>query len=169
MTLRSGGPDYAPLRTFRDDDLLDPGSDPVMAVMGALASLNEGERVVARLLLRSLGPDWAGAHEAFKQGGGPQQSRPRRTSAGQPGARWGGGPEDGGAGPRGSCRNAGLFLVPGWRDPQGRAAGHRGRVGPGGRGLGVGPVSGAHGPGSWTRFSVREKVSRGSLSMPRSR
>ena len=65
MTLRSAGPEYAPLRTFRDDDLLDPGSDPVMAVMGALSSLNEGERVVARLLLRSLGPDWAEAHQAL--------------------------------------------------------------------------------------------------------
>ena len=28
LTLRSGGPEYLPLRTFRDDDLLDPGSDP---------------------------------------------------------------------------------------------------------------------------------------------
>ena len=32
MSLRSGGPDYVPLRTFRDDDLLDPGSDPLIAV-----------------------------------------------------------------------------------------------------------------------------------------
>lgn len=85
MTLRSGGPGYAPLRTFRDDDLLDPGSDPVMAVMGALASLNEGERVVARLLLRSLGPDWAGAHQIHQPGGGPQQSRPGAPPE-QPGA-----------------------------------------------------------------------------------
>ena len=28
MTLRADGPEYVPLRTFRDDDLLDPGSDP---------------------------------------------------------------------------------------------------------------------------------------------
>ena len=51
-----------PLRTFRDDDLLDPGSDPLIALMGALSALYEGERVVARLLLRSLGPDWSQAH-----------------------------------------------------------------------------------------------------------
>ncbi len=63
MTLRSSGPDYAPLRVFRDDDLLDPGSDPLLALMGALSDLNDGERVVARLLLRSLGPDWAEAHQ----------------------------------------------------------------------------------------------------------
>ena len=62
MTLRSGGPEYLPLRTFRDDDLLDPGSDPLIALLGALSDLNEGERVVARLLLRSLGPDWSQAH-----------------------------------------------------------------------------------------------------------
>ena len=27
VTLRADGPEYVPLRTFRDDDLLDPGSD----------------------------------------------------------------------------------------------------------------------------------------------
>ena len=62
ITLRAGGPEYVPLRTFRDDDLLDPGSDPLIALMGALSALYEGERVVARLLLRSLGPDWSQAH-----------------------------------------------------------------------------------------------------------
>ena len=62
MTLRADGPEYVPLRTFRDDDLLDPGSDPLIALMGALSNLNQGERVVARLLLRSLGPDWSEAH-----------------------------------------------------------------------------------------------------------
>ena len=59
MTLRSGGPEYVPLRVFRDDDLLDPGSDPFIALLGALSDLRPGERVVARLLLRSLGPDWS--------------------------------------------------------------------------------------------------------------
>ena len=62
ITLRADGPEYVPLRTFRDDDLLDPGSDPLIALMGALSALNEGERVVARLMLRSLGPDWSQAH-----------------------------------------------------------------------------------------------------------
>ena len=62
VTLRADGPEYLPLRTFRDDDLLDPGSDPLIALMGALSVLYEGERVVARLLLRSLGPDWSQAH-----------------------------------------------------------------------------------------------------------
>ena len=39
--------------------------------MGALSALYEGERVVARLLLRSLGPDWSQAHmdKAHKQPG----------------------------------------------------------------------------------------------------
>ena len=62
MTLRSGGPEYAPLRVFRDDDLLDPGSDPLIALLGALSDLRPGERVMARLLLRSLGPNWSQAH-----------------------------------------------------------------------------------------------------------
>ena len=85
MTLRSSGPDYAPLRTFRDDDLLDPGSDPVIALMGALSSLNEGERVIARLLLRSLGPDWAELHRARAQERStpaPQAARPPEQAGG---------------------------------------------------------------------------------------
>ncbi len=62
MTLRASGPDYVPLRTFRDDDLLDPGSDPILALLGALSDLKVGERVVSRLMLRSLGPDWSQPH-----------------------------------------------------------------------------------------------------------
>ena len=79
MTLRSGGPGHAPLRTFRDEDLLDAGSDPLMAIIGALSSLNEGERIVSRLLLRSLGPDWADAHRTMPPGPGPQQPRTAAT------------------------------------------------------------------------------------------
>ena len=75
VTLRSGGPAHAPLRIFRDEDLLDAGSDPLMAIIGALSSLNEGERIVSRLLLRSLGPDWADAHRTMPQGASPQQPR----------------------------------------------------------------------------------------------
>ena len=62
MTLRADGPEYAPLRVFRDDDLLDPGSDPIIALLGALSNLRHRERVAARLMLRSLGPDWSQAH-----------------------------------------------------------------------------------------------------------
>ena len=71
LTLRSGGPEFVPLRTFRDDDLLDAGSDPLIALLGALGDLRPGERVLARLLLRSLGPDWSQAHQqkAFKNPG----------------------------------------------------------------------------------------------------
>ena len=64
LTLRSGGPEFVPLRTFRDDDLLDTGSDPLIALLGALGDLRPGERLVSRLLLRSLGPDWSQAHQA---------------------------------------------------------------------------------------------------------
>ncbi len=65
MTLRADGPEYVPLRTFRDDDLLDPGSDPLIALMGAMSALYQGERVVARLLLRSLGPEWSQSHQVL--------------------------------------------------------------------------------------------------------
>ena len=80
MTLRADGPEFAPLRTFRDDDLLDPGSDPLIALMGSLSDLNEGERVVARLLLRSLGPDWSQGHLEKAR----QQSEAPRPTQGRP-------------------------------------------------------------------------------------
>ena len=57
--LRLRGPEYLPLRTFRDDDLLDQGSDPLISVIGSLSDLEEGERLVARMKLLSLGPDWS--------------------------------------------------------------------------------------------------------------
>ena len=76
MTLRAGGPEYAPLRTFRDDDLLDAGSDPLIAIIGALSSLNDGERVVARMLLRSMGPEWSQVHQQKLQ-------RQQQTGTGQ--------------------------------------------------------------------------------------
>ena len=63
MTLRADGPEYVPIRTFRDDDLLDPGSDPIIALLGALSNLHRDERVVAQLKLNSLGPDWARHHQ----------------------------------------------------------------------------------------------------------
>ena len=87
MTLRADGPEYVPLRTFRDDDLLDPGSDPLIALMGALSALEDDERVVARLLLRSLGPDWSQPHHrkgpqdgpAWSRGNQPTPTRPSRS------------------------------------------------------------------------------------------
>ncbi len=62
-TLRIQGPEYLPLRTFEDDDLRDPGSDPLISVIGALSGLEPGERVAARLSLMSLGPEWSRPHE----------------------------------------------------------------------------------------------------------
>ena len=79
-----------PLRTFRDADLTDPGSDPLIALLGALSDLRDGERVVARLLLRSLGPGWAEHHQRLvheRQGTGSMQP----SYGSQPAAPQGGG------------------------------------------------------------------------------
>ena len=89
MTLRPSGPAYAPLRTFRDRDLLDPGSDPLLALVGALGRVGAGERLVARLRLRSLGPDWSQRYlaQAF------EREERRRTPAPAADRSQGGGPE----------------------------------------------------------------------------
>ena len=63
MSLRSGGPPQASLQQFSEDVLSDEGSDPMLATIGALSPLRGGERVVSRLLLRSLGPQWAAPYE----------------------------------------------------------------------------------------------------------
>ncbi len=62
-TLRLQGPEYLPLRTFDDDHLREPGSDPLISVIGALSGLEPRERVVSRLSLTSLGPEWAQPHQ----------------------------------------------------------------------------------------------------------
>ena len=76
MTIRSSGPEYTPLRVFRDGDLLDPGSDPLVSLLGALSDLNEGERVVSRLLLRSLGPGWSRHHMEMAHGQSASRFQP---------------------------------------------------------------------------------------------
>ena len=63
LSLRANGPEYASLRVFADDALVEPGSDPLLALLGAFDGLKAGERVVARLRLRSLGPDWSQQHQ----------------------------------------------------------------------------------------------------------
>lgn len=67
VTLRASGPEYLPLRIFSDRDLLDPGSDPLLAPIGALAGLDAGERIVARLRLHPLPADWSQPYQALTQ------------------------------------------------------------------------------------------------------
>ena len=63
------GPEYVPLRPFRSDDLVEEGADPLIALIGSMSELDAGERLVARLDLSSLGPDWSRGHmeRAFKR------------------------------------------------------------------------------------------------------
>ena len=63
IDLKVDGANYLPIRTFRDDDLLDQGSDPMLAIIGALSDLRAGERVLSRLVLHSLGPNWSQAYQ----------------------------------------------------------------------------------------------------------
>ncbi len=67
MNLRLRGPEYLPLRVFKDDHLREPGSDPLVSLIGAMSGLGEGERLVARIKLLSLGPDWARQHQERTQ------------------------------------------------------------------------------------------------------
>ncbi len=67
MQLTSSGPDQVPLRLFRDDDIIREGSDPMLAVVGAVSSLRPDERMVTRLMLRSLGSRWSTGHLAEEQ------------------------------------------------------------------------------------------------------
>ena len=62
-SLRLQGPEYLPLRTFRDDVLLEQGSDPLIPVIGSLSGLKPGERLVSRIKLTSLGRQWSTQHQ----------------------------------------------------------------------------------------------------------
>ena len=139
MTLRASGPEYAPLRTFRDDDLLDPGSDPLIAIIGALSGLNDGERVVA--------PAAAALHGAGVVPGPPAETpaptaarrRPvRQQHPGHPGPDQRQGRRDPGRARRGRPGGAaGLPVVPGRRATEGVAAGRGHGPGAGRRRLGL--------------------------------
>ena len=63
LHLRADGPEYASLRVFEDAALVEPGSDPLLALLGAFDGLGRDERLVARLRLRSLGPEWSRGHQ----------------------------------------------------------------------------------------------------------
>ena len=67
MDLRLRGPEYLPLKSFRYDDLLDPGANPLLSVIGAMSDPGEGERLVSRMKPLSLGPDWARQHQGRTQ------------------------------------------------------------------------------------------------------
>ncbi len=77
--LRSSGPEFLPLRVFRDRDLLDPGSDPLLAPIGALTGLPAGERVITRLRLQPLGPDWSRHHQALLDDSPPKPTPPGQS------------------------------------------------------------------------------------------
>ena len=62
--MRIEGPEYVPLRVFSDDDLVVQESDPLIPLIGSMSDLQQGERLVARLHLTSLGHDWAQAHQS---------------------------------------------------------------------------------------------------------
>ncbi len=64
MHLRSSGPEPLSLRQAKDEVLLEEGSDPMLAVVGALSSLRSGERIISRLLLRSIGQEWSTTYES---------------------------------------------------------------------------------------------------------
>src|SRR5262249_53017813 len=55
------GPQYLPLRTFRDADVdaaRNAQADPVLGVLGALGDLPEGWRGLSQLVLRPAPDDW---------------------------------------------------------------------------------------------------------------
>ena len=81
ITIKPDGPEYLPLRTFRDDDLTDEGSDPMLALLGAMSAARGHERLVARLLLRSLGPNWSKDHQHRANSGPSSTDRPSPQEA----------------------------------------------------------------------------------------
>ena len=62
--IRVDGPEYVPLRVFSDDDLVVQESDPLIPLIGSMVDLQQGERLVARLRLVSLGHDWSEAYQS---------------------------------------------------------------------------------------------------------
>ena len=73
-SLQIAGPEYVPLRVFRDEDLAVQESDPLIPLIGSMADLQQGERLVARLHLTSMGHEWAQMHQSKLYNGQQHQS-----------------------------------------------------------------------------------------------
>lgn len=68
-TLKVEGEPYLPLRAYNNEVQLDHGADPMAAVIGAHANLNEEERVISRLVLKPLPRDWSEPYKRLALGG----------------------------------------------------------------------------------------------------
>ena len=68
-SLRVEGLETLPIMTYDDSDIAMSGSDPILGLMGAMSSLREGERVLARLALRGLPRDWASEYRLLAMSG----------------------------------------------------------------------------------------------------
>ena len=93
-TLRVSGHEALPLLSF-EDDLRMPGTDPILGILGAMASMDAGERAIARLVLTGKEHGWAEQYMAHAMTGVGsanqqaydamrQQEGPRNQSAGAP-------------------------------------------------------------------------------------
>ena len=93
QTLRVVGPEFLPIQTFDHREAMEEGgADPLTPVLGALSGLAEGERMVSRLILKSLGHKWAEEHHSKAMPGvgganqqiATQQAELRRASSSTP-------------------------------------------------------------------------------------
>ena len=85
-SLRPGGPEPASLHHSGDQGVHHEGSDPMLAVVGALSSLRPGERIISRILLRPLGPEWSTHYQSELDGQKTdrrQQERESRVNSGE--------------------------------------------------------------------------------------
>ena len=70
QTLRIVGPDFLPIKIFDHRETMEQeGADPLISVLGALSGLAEGERMVSRIVLKSLGHKWAEEHHSKAMAG----------------------------------------------------------------------------------------------------
>ena len=139
MTLRADGPEYVPLRVFRDDDLLDPGFRPPHRPHGrALQPQRGGARGGAADAAldgtRLVGvPPGEGPQAAC---GGPARPRLHLSDQAPPARRR----DDGRPGRGGPGRPPGLPVGAGGGDLEGRAHGSGRRPRPGRGRLGLAPL-----------------------------
>lgn len=88
-------PDYLPLRTFRDAEIVgrsegeyplgpDTQADPVLGILGALGAVPEGWRALAQLVLRPAPDDWSKGYLRLALEHPLAEERAARAQAGSP-------------------------------------------------------------------------------------
>ena len=74
------GDQMLPIRTFDPEDITSAGADPMLAIIGAMSDLEQGERVVVRAIAREMPHNWSARYQQQAMAGAGSANEIQRSS-----------------------------------------------------------------------------------------